>query len=208
MKSTTEMDFGRINVGEIIGTRLIEPNELAEEDEVEMNKKELTKKLMNRMQNFGYFPSFTNVKTFIQEYEKLTNSEPRKPVVPQFVADWIEYCKFTHVDLQHALIVGDVYFYNYANQKDFSKLKEFLDTENNPELFARAWLDGYEVEEESKYTVKIKAVNQYLVKNPDEEFLGFLQSRLKSKFTRKELEEAGFGWVFDCEGIEVEEVEE
>nr|DAK48445.1 MAG TPA: protein of unknown function (DUF4892) [Caudoviricetes sp.] len=25
--------------------------------------------------------------------------------------------------------------------------------------------------------------------------------------TRKELEEAGFGWVFDCEGVEVEEVE-
>lgn len=134
--------------------------------------------------------------------------ELNRPVVPQFVADWIKYCKFTNVNLQNALLVGDVYFYNYANQKDFSKLKEFLDTENNPELFARAWLDGYEVEEESKYTVKIKAVNQYLVKNPDEEFLGFLQSRLKSKFTRKELEEAGFGWVFDCEGIEVEEVEE
>lgn len=248
-----------------------------------MNKQELIKKLMERMQNFGYFPSFTNVKIFIQEYEKLAKPEsqaghadeaPRylqnviarlrelplhdrevwlkaimdefeedfchsiwregyeqgkfegawvgeqlkdadkirrelnRPVVPQFVADWIKYCKFTNVNLQNALLVGDVYFYNYANQKDFSKLKEFLDTENNPELFARAWLDGYEVEEESKYTVKIKAVNQYLVKNPDEEFLGFLQSRLKSKFTRKELEEAGFGWVFDCEGIEVEEVEE
>ncbi len=30
---------------------------------------------------------------------------------------------------------------------------------------------------------------------------------VKSKHTRKELEEAGFGWVFDCEGIEIEEVE-
>ena len=64
--------------------------------------------------------------------------EPEKVKVPQFMADWIEYCKFTHVDLQHALIVGDVYFYNYANQKDFSKLKEFLETENNQETFARA----------------------------------------------------------------------
>lgn len=27
------------------------------------------------------------------------------------------------------------------------------------------------------------------------------------KATRKELEEADFGWVFDCEGIEIEEVE-
>ena len=38
-------------------------------------------------------------------------------------------------------------------------------------------------------------------------FLGFLQSRLRSKFTRKELEDANLGWVFDCEGIEIEEVE-
>ena len=45
--------------------------------------------------------------------------EREKVIVPQFVADWIEYCKITHVDLQHALIVGDVYFYNYANQKIF-----------------------------------------------------------------------------------------
>lgn len=130
-----------------------------------------------------------------------------KVKVPQFVADWIEYCKFTHVDLQHALIVGDVYFYNYANQKDFSKLKEFLETENNQELFARAWLDGYEVEEERRYYVKITAAEQYLVRVEDENFLGFLQSRLRSKFTRKQLEEAGFGWVFSCEGIEIEEVE-
>lgn len=132
--------------------------------------------------------------------------ELNKPVVPQFVADWIEYCKITHVDLQHALIVGDVYFYNYANQKDFSKLKEFLETENNQETFARAWLDGYAVEEK-RYTVKIKAVDQYLVSVKDEKFLGFLQSKLRSKFTKKELEDAGFGWVFDCQGIEIEEVE-
>ena len=70
-----------------------------------------------------------------------------KVIIPQFVAKWIDYCKFTHVDLQHALVVGDVYFYNYANQKDFSKLKEFLETENNQELFARAWLDGYRTDE-------------------------------------------------------------
>lgn len=82
-----------------------------------------------------------------------------KVVIPQFVAKWIDYCKFTHVDLQHALVVGDVYFYNYANQKDFSKLKEFLETENNQELFARAWLDGYDVEQEKLYTVEIPDPN-------------------------------------------------
>ena len=78
--------------------------------------------------------------------------EREKVTIPQFVANWIEYCKFTHVDLQHALIVGNVYFYNYANQKDFSKLKEFLETENNQATFARAWLDGYEIQG-TKYVV-------------------------------------------------------
>jgi hypothetical protein len=137
-----------------------------------------------------------------------------KVKIPQFVAGWIEYCKFTHVDLQHALIVGDVDFYNYANQTDFSKLKEFLETENNQETFARAWLDGYEVEEEKRYLVKVKGVSgygRYLNKAlSSNEYFFASNNEIKSyrtKFTRKELEEAGFGWVFDCPGIKIEEVE-
>ena len=39
MKSTTEMDLSKIKVGEIKGIRLIELNDLAEEDEVEMKEK-------------------------------------------------------------------------------------------------------------------------------------------------------------------------
>lgn len=140
--------------------------------------------------------------------------ELNKPVIPQFVADWIEYCKFTHVDLQHALVVGDVYFYNYANQKDFSKLKEFLETENNQETFARAWLDGYEVEKKKRYLVKIKGVNEECECLVFGELSNTWKLRsigsfgeLKKHHTRKELEESGFGWIFSCEGIEIEEVE-
>ena len=131
--------------------------------------------------------------------------ELNKPVIPQYVADWIKYCKFTHVDLQHALIVGDVYFYNYANQKDFSKLKAFLETENNQENFARAWLDGYKVEKEKRYTVKLKNTNDYL--NQTEVGFHFYDNcRNNGKFTRKEIENAGFGEVFNCPLFEVEEV--
>ena len=139
--------------------------------------------------------------------------ELNKPVLPQCVADWIEYCKFTHVDLQYALIIGDVYFYNYANQKDFSKLKDFLETENNQATFARAWLDGYEVEEEKRYVVKVKGIcgnhetlnrekhsNKWLFSDREE------NSLYGTHHTRKELEDANFGWVFDCPGIEIEEV--
>ena len=135
-------------------------------------------------------------------------NEPQKPVIPQFVADWIKYCKFTHVDLQYALIVDNVYFYNYANQKDFSKLKEFLETENNQATFARAWLDGYEVEKEKRYLVALKN-GQPLVKAQSGNTLYFKQDITAENYkaTRKELEEAGFGWIFSCEGIEVKEVE-
>ena len=122
-----------------------------------------------------------------------------KAVVPQFVADYIEFKKEQNFHVYGAMRVIE-------NHYD-KRVPEWF-YEGNIETFARAWIDGYEVEKEKRYTVKIKAVNQYLVKNPDEEFLGFLQSRLKSKFTRKELEDAGFGWVFDCEGIEIEEVQE
>ena len=87
----------------------------------------------------------------------------------------------------------------------------------NQETFARAWLDGYEVEKEPKYTVMVKAIlGQYLGRyylNNEELTPRFTRTQLAMEnelptFTRKELEDAGFGWVFDCEGIEIEEVME
>ena len=147
-----------------------------------------------------------------------------KVTIPQFVADWIEVCKFTHVDLQQALIVGDVYFYNYANQKDFSKLKEFLETENNQATFARAWLDGYEVEEEKKYKITLLNRNDgdlYLINqnaNLADKYGHFSPvvllftkctnfSEKCYKLTKKEVVSYDFGWVFDCPGVQIEEVE-
>ena len=126
------------------------------------------------------------------------SNEPQKPVVPQFVADYIEFKKKNNFHVYGAMRVIEDHYDKRVPDWFY---------EGNIETFVRAWLDGYEVEEEKRYTVKIKAVNQYLVRNPDEEFLGFLQSRLKSKFTRKELENAGFGEVFNCPLFEVEEVE-
>ena len=120
--------------------------------------------------------------------------EPEKVKVPQFIAEFItEQKKLGHtlsysIDASMSDIVAEWYW-------------------DNSELFAQAWIFGYEVEEEKRYFVKLKAVDQYLVSVKDEDFLGFLQSRLRSKFTRKELEDANLGWVFDCPGIEIEEVE-
>lgn len=146
--------------------------------------------------------------------EDLYDSFFPKPVVPQFVADWIKYCKFTNVNLGRALFISDIDFYNYGSQEDCSKLKEFLGTETNQEIFARAWLDGYEVESEPRYTVKMKGIDgysKYLNRDTKTQKWLFASKteleRFRAHHTRKELEDADFGWVFSCPGVEVKEVE-
>ena len=146
-------------------------------------------------ENKNQFINCIDVNRIIKKIEQL--DEPEKVKVPQFVADWIEESK------QYCKNVVEFFGYKYPN---IELIKYFNDRENI-NLVALAWLDGYEVEKEKRYWVKLKAVDQYLVSVKDEKFLGFLQSKLRSKFTRKELEDLGFGWVFDCEGVEVEEVE-
>lgn len=93
------------------------------------------------------------------------------------------------------------------NIDDIGHISERVNT------FAQAWVNGYTVEGEPRYTVRLKGVNEincYLNKEDDKEFL-FADEResgdYKTRFTRKELESNGFGWVFDCEGIEIVEVE-
>ena len=150
---------------------------------------------------------------FIDLIEQL--DEPQKPVVPQFVAGWLNYCKLTGVDLYHAFEMSDLYLGNYAYQKDYPKLKDYFESENNQETFARAWLDGYTVKKEKRYLVRLKGIaERYCYLNYSFLSEGWFfddehtNTNTRAKHTRKELEQAGFGWVFDCPGIEIEEVME
>lgn len=116
--------------------------------------------------------------------------------VPQYVADFIT----EHKKLGHTL--------SYSIDACMSdRVAEWY--WDNSELFVRAWLDGYEVEQEKRYEVKLKNTDDYLVKtnNNDYRFYNNIYTT-RRKHTREEIEKAGFGWVFDCSGIEVEEVEE
>ena len=70
--------------------------------------------------------------------------EPEKPVVPQFVAEYIEYCKYEKFYALHGA---------YADMDDRLTFWRFKG--NNSELFAKAWLYGYEIEQEKLYTVEI-----------------------------------------------------
>ena len=125
--------------------------------------------------------------------------ELNKPVIPQFVADWIEECKAKEKRLLTALL--------YTPEK----VNSWVDNSENQELFALAWILGYEVEKEKQYRIKLKSNSKeidYLV-NTERNGLRFYSMiyTQRREHTRKELEDAGFGWVFDCPGIEVEEVE-
>ena len=131
--------------------------------------------------------------------------ELNKVKVPQFVADWYEENK----DSFEFNVWDWIAFRDEAKKLENREFNNWInDSRENPiQTLVNMHQFGYEVEEEKRYYVKITAAEQYLVRVEDENFLGFLQSRLRSKFTRKQLEEAGFGWVFDCPGIEIEEVE-
>lgn len=146
--------------------------------------------------------------------EDLYDSFFEKPVVSQCVAGWYEKIKDNFgYDLVEAInsipvpIDGEEY-------TDFEKW--VLDNENALTTLVNMHQFGYEVEKEKRYTVVIKAVlGQYLGRyylnneelTPQFSRTQFTVDKERPNFTRKELEDAGFGWVFDCEGIEIEEVE-
>lgn len=141
--------------------------------------------------------------------------ELNKPVVPQFVADWIEYCKEHNFTLFGCLDPANG-FESLAGETfegDVRKCIRWCRKESNN--FARAWLDGYEVEKEKRYYVRFKFIEDSysyltLIKYLRAWTLHSitLDKKFRTEHTRKELEDAGFGWVFDCPGIEIEEVEE
>lgn len=172
-----------------------------------MNKQELYREVENLDKfNLGIrkYVALNEIMYLIKQLD-----EPQKLVVPQFVDDYIKDAKHYEWDL-------DDLFEHISDYSGASELSIWFYTLGNIDVLARAWLDGYEVEEK-RYTVKIKAIlGQYLERyylNNEELTPQFKRTQLKERdelptFTHKELEQAGFGWVFDCEGIEIEEVEE
>ena len=122
--------------------------------------------------------------------------EPQKVTIPQFVAGWIEKIKGKGEPLYYALD------HTPPEEVDLWFCEDEVNRQN---IFARAWLDGYEVEKEKRYTVKLKNTNDYL--NETEVGFHFYDNcRDNGKFTQKEIEEAGFGEVFNSPLFEVEEV--
>ena len=139
--------------------------------------------------------------------------ELNKPVVPQFVADWYEENK----DVFEANLYRCAY--NIPSVFDVAKLNEFerwfLTAGTKPfQTLVNMHQFGYEVEKEKLYRISMPKTRNYknhaqiLCEKDGKIFWCGEWYPFRTKFTRKELEKLNFGWVFDCPGIEVEEVKE
>lgn len=173
-----------------------------------MNIKALIKKYEELWNEHSPFyepvPYTSMVELFLKQLKQL--DEPEKVKVPQFVDDVIKGAREHSPELEDAL--------HYACSNGSREFTEWYQKKSNRDLFARAWLDGYEVEKEKRYYVRFKWIEEaysYLtfIKRFDAWTLKdiTLDKKFRTAHTRKELEEAGFDWVFDCPGIAIEEVE-
>lgn len=138
---------------------------------------------------------------FLEDLKQL--DEPKPVKVKQFVADVIEGAREESPELEDAL--------HYACSNGSQEFTEWYQKKSNRDLFARAWLDGYEVEKEKRYRVKMKNMSE------ENTYLTFRFGRawMLSNFeeceefrlhhTRKQLEGAGFGsdayWLWAVSSI-------
>ena len=168
-----------------------------------MNKQELIERIEGLKNLFGNKTEYIEIDAAIELVSKL--NEPKKPVVPQFVADWYEDVSDEFYIVLERLVL------NYQNNTNMPICKWFFETEDALKILINMHQFGYEVEEEKQYLVKIKSTGQclgkYYINNEVLSPRFIYTGRNADAFTRKELEEAGFGWVFDCKGVEIEEVE-
>ena len=175
-----------------------------------MKVQRLIEKYKELYENVFDFGAKLACQLILQDLEQL--DEPSKVKVPQFVADWYEENK--------DVFEGNLYRFAYNSPSTFdgAKLNEFerwfLTAGTKPfQTLVNMHQFGYEVEKEKRYRVSMpKARNhknhaQILCEKDGSIFWCGEWYPFRTKFTRKELEEADFGWVFDCPGIEIEEVE-
>lgn len=144
----------------------------------------------------------------MNKQEAIEKIEPEKPVIPQFVADWIEVCK-EHLTTSLYTAMNPNFMKENSQSFDFIL---WIKKTSNQDIFARAWLDGYEVKEEKLYTARFKTttisyVNYINRRCADGAIilsdLNAASGNYQTSFTQSELEELN---VWDNPAFEIEEV--
>ena len=171
-----------------------------------MNNQELFERIENMPYESGILMDFVKINRgwLLKTIKQL---EPEKVTIPQCAHEYIQKAKECSWDLQDLL--------KYISDEDIKELQRWFYHECNQETLAKAWIYGYEVEKEKRYLVKLKNIDtnsaylKHQLQNNHWYWGSLTECGAFSPYhTKKELEAAGFGWVFDCEGVEIEELED
>lgn len=164
-----------------------------------MKKQELIKKYEDLFEKLYAFPIVT-INGVIEDFKQL--DEPQKVMIPRFIADWIVQAKEDGYNIAGAI-----------NEAPRGTVDDWLELEN-VDIFAEAWVNGYHIEKEKRYLVKMKSMDKEFMMLKFDKVRGSWYlgndteySYTKVAHTRKELEDAGFGEVVNSPLFEVEEVE-
>lgn len=160
-----------------------------------MNKQEVIEKIKKEKSPFNSWEDINRNNALdiaLDIVEKL--DEETKPLVPKFVADWLEVCKENlGFSLSNAMSHS-----TSAMNKQPNWVKGWFNFKDNQEIFAKAWLFGYEVEKEKLYKVSLKRNGLGIgIQQQDGSF--------KEKFTKAELSEFDFN---DLDMYEIKELED
>lgn len=149
----------------------------------------------------GYFDGLKKAIELSKELD-----EPKKVAIPKFIAIDIKYHKNYGSTLRDVLgstfdqnVESDVYCWFFADGGDENFMK-----------YISAWSNGYEVEKEKKYRVKLPGMigsngQQYISKSMDDKLFACAhRDYLEQEFTRDELEQFP-NWVQQLEFEEVSE---
>lgn len=171
-----------------------------------MNKQELIDKYEESYKIIKM--DFPHIKVLNQLWDDIKQlDEPQKPIVPQFVADWYEANKDSFETKLFSYLI------NWYSITDAPNVKQWIfDNNDSIKILINMHQFGYEIEKGPLYTVQLIKTGQYLHRMGSElSFVNIIQAEVKNNpmitFSRRQLEATGFGWVFDCEGVEVKKVE-
>lgn len=176
-----------------------------------MNKQEFIERIKSLKNIFGNKCEYIEIDAVIKLASEL--DEPQKVAVPQFVADWYEKNKDDFEGNLFRCIDCIPGLYDEEELNDFEEW--LIDSRTKPfQTLVNMHQFGYTVEKEKRYLVKMKGVDSrtnYLYYGVGSKSWLFktklIDGLFRKSHTRKELEQDNFGWVFDCPGIEIEEVE-
>ena len=169
-----------------------------------MNIQELIKKYEEKYETVFGFPVI-QINQILEDLKRL--DKPQKVTIPQFIADWYEKHK-SNLDYELWNYIRD-----WEDQKE-SEFKNWFDHSKKAfQTLVSMHQFGYEIEKEMRYIVKLKGINsesEYLYYGMRSCTWRFREKNesgyFRKEHTRKELEQAGFGDVFNSPLFEVEEV--